>query len=84
MKRSSNSRIVCDYERRMKEIERKGNYIKKKKQMMENYDRKVNVKNKPYLQDIVNVHHFFQNLPVPVRNRFNWVNNHKLLNYNQK
>lgn len=33
-------------------------------------DRGVKVKNGPYLQDIINIHYFLQNLPMPVRNRF--------------
>lgn len=38
--------------------------------MKSNYDTNTNVKNDPYLQDIVNVRHFLQNLPVSIRNRF--------------
>lgn len=33
--------------------------------MKRNYDRNTHIKNRPYLQHIVNVHHFLQNLPVP-------------------
>lgn len=43
---------------------------KAREEMKSNYDRNMDVKNGPYLQDIVNVHHFLQNLPVSVRNRF--------------
>lgn len=38
--------------------------------MKSNYDTNTNVKNDPYLQDIVNVRHFLQNLPVSITNRF--------------
>lgn len=49
---------------------REGGQEMRRKAEITNYENKVTVKSSVYRQDMVHIHYFLQNLPVPVRNKF--------------